>query len=296
MPYAWQVARSETHGLGYDRVDDDPNVAVLVATMDATAGWNSTRDLRRWERSGLGLVTGQRLLDVGCGLGDAALALADDLGEHGEIVGVDASTEMLRIARERAMAATCRVRWSVGDALDLNEQDASFDAVRSERTLQWVADPSRAVAEIARVVRPGGRVSLIDTDWSTFRVDVGDDQLGARVREALRVERGRSSNVGSRLGALVRGAGLRLLAETTATQMWTEWNPDDSPAPAGCFSMRSLAEDLVSVGQLGPSEIEQFVSTVHDAARNGRFSMSITVFAVIAESPAQQIPGSAPAG
>jgi len=55
--------------------------------------------------------------------------------------------------------------------------------------------------------------------------------------------------------------------------------------------MRSLAEDLVSVGQLGPSEIDQFVSTVHDAARNDRFSMSVIVFAVIAESPAQQIPG-----
>lgn len=285
------MARGETHGLGYDRVDDDLNVAVLVATMDATAGWDSTRDLRRWERCGLGLVTGQRLLDVGCGLGDAALALADDLGKHGEIVGVDASTEMLRIACERATAATCRVRWSVGDALALDEQDASFDAVRSERTLQWVSDPSRAVGEIARVVRPGGRVSLIDTDWSTFRVDVGDDRLGARVRDALRVERNRSSNVGSRLGALVRDAGLRLLAETTATQIWTEWNPDDSPAPAGCFSMRSLAEDLVSVGQLGPSEIDQFVSTVHDAARNDRFSMSVIVFAVIAESPAQQIPG-----
>jgi len=285
------MARGETHGLGYDRVDDDPNVAVLVATMDETAGWDSTRELRRWERGGLGLVRGQRLLDVGCGLGDAALALADDLGEYGEIVGVDASTEMLRIARERATAATCRVRWSVGDAIALDEQDASFDAVRSERTLQWVADPSRAVGEMARVVRPGGRVSLIDTDWSTFRVDVGDDQLGARVRDALRVERNRSSNVGNRLGALIRDAGLRLLAETTATQIWTEWDPDESPAPAGCFSMRSLAEDLVSVGQLGPSEIDQFVSTVHDAARNGRFSMSIIVFAVIAESPAQPIPG-----
>jgi len=102
---------------------------------------------------------------------------------------------------------------------------------------------------------------------------------------------GFSTWVGSRLGALVRDAGLRLLAETTSTQIWTEWNPDESPAPAGCFSMRSLAEDLVSVGQLGPSEIDQFVSTVHDAARNDRFSMSIIVFAVIAESPAQQTPG-----
>jgi SAM-dependent methyltransferase len=250
--------------------------------MDATAEWEATRRLRAWERDGLGLDRGQRLLDVGCGLGDAALALAAALGPEGEIVGVDASAEMIDVARKRGRAAACRVRFSVGDALALDEPDDTFDAARSERTLQWLPDPQAAVSELARVLRPGGRVSLIDTDWSTFSIQVGDDDLSTRVREAMRVERRRPSKIGRRLPELVRRAGLEVLATTEATQTWDRWDPDGSPAPQGCFSMSSLADDLVDVGQLEPRERARFVSTIDRAARDGRFSMALTMYAVVA--------------
>ena len=276
------VGTHETHGLGYDRVDDDPNVAVLLATMDATAGWEATRRLRAWERDQLRLDVGQRLLDVGCGLGDAALALAEDLGDDGEVVGVDASVEMVTIAQKRASASRCHVRFAVGDALALDEPDDYFDVARCERTLQWLTDPQAAVLEMARTLRAGGVISLIDSDWSTFALDVDDDDLARRVREAMHTERGRPSNIGRRLPQLVRAAGFEVLAETTATQTWKGWNPDASPAPDGCFSMSSLADDLVDAGQLQPSDRDRFVSTVHQAARDARFSMALTMFAVVA--------------
>ncbi len=279
------MAIDDTHGLGYELVDDDPNVSVLLATMDTTARWEATRQLRSWERRELGLGGGQRLLDVGCGLGEAALALADDLGDDGEVVGVDVSAEMVRVAQTKAGAARCRVRFTVGDACSLAEPDDSFDVVRSERTLQWLTDPVAAVAEMARVVRAGGRVSLIDTDWSTFAIDVGDDDLAAIVRNAMRNERRRPSNIGRRLHDLVRDAGLVPVARTEATHTWTAWNPDESPAPDGCFSMQSLADDLVATDQLAPTERDRFVSRIQQAARRDRFSMNLTMYAVVAAAP-----------
>ena len=275
----------DTHRLGYQRVDDDPNVAVLLATMDRTAGWDATRRLRTWERDQLGLTRGQRLLDVGCGLGEAALALAEDLGDRGAVVGIDVSEQMLRVARINARSARCRVRFTVGDACSLDEPDDSFDAARSERTLQWLADPAAAVAEMVRVVRSGGRVSLIDTDWSTFTIDVGDDALAALVRDGMGTERNRPSNVGRRLHDLVGAAGCVPLARTEATQTWTTWDPDESPAPLGCFSMESLADDLVATDRLASADRQRFVSTIHDAARRGQFSMCLTMFAVVAVAP-----------
>jgi SAM-dependent methyltransferase len=215
------MATGDTHRLGYHRVDADPNVDVLLATMDETAGWDATLLLRSWERKHLGLARGERLLDVGCGLGEAALGLAQDLGEGGEVVGVDTSETMLRVARFNARTTRCRVRFTVGDATSLDEPDDSFDAARSERTLQWLADPEAAVADMVRVVHPGGRVSLIDTDWSTLTIDVGDAALTALVRDGMRTERNRPSNIGRRLHELVRGAGCVLLARTEATQTWT---------------------------------------------------------------------------
>ena len=279
------MATEDTHGLGYHRVDDDPNVDVLLATMHGTAGWDATLRLRSWERAHLSLAHGERLLDVGCGLGEAALGLAQDLGEGGEVVGVDVSERMLRVARSNAAAARCRVRFTVGDAYSLDEPDDSFDAARSERTLQWLADPAAAVAEMVRVVRPGGRVSLIDTDWSTFTIDVGDDALAALVRDGMRTERDRPSNVGRRLHDLVGAAGCVPLARTEATRTWTTWDPDESPAPLGCFSMESLADDLVASDRLATANRPRFVSTIHDAARRGQFSMSLTMFGVVAVAP-----------
>ena len=276
------MAAGETHGLGYRQVDEDPNVSVLLGTMDATGRWEATQRLRAWEHAQLSLTAGDRLLDVGCGLGDAALALVADFGSAGELVGLDVSAEMITAARARASAAPCSVRFAVGNALELGEPDGSFNVVRSERVLQWLADPERALSEMVRVLKPGGRLSLIDTDWSSFTLDVGDEQLSSCVRRAMRVERRRPSNIGRRLATLAEGFGLTVIGQAMATQQWTAWDPDDSPAPGGCFSMASLADDLVSAGELDVNDQERFVSTVHTAAREGRFAMALTMFAVVA--------------
>ena len=277
------MGAEETHGLGYGHVDDDPNVEVLLQTMDATSRWEATQRLRSWEAMQLDLGADDRLLDVGCGQGDAALGLAASLGTGGELVGVDASEQMIRAASSRA-AATCRVTFKVGDAQNLDEPDGYFDVARSERTLQWLPDPQVAVNELRRVARPGGLVSLIDSDWSTFSIDIGDADIAERVSSAFRHERNRPSNIGNRLGDLARSAELVVEAATSATQVWTDWDPDETTAPTGCFSMSALADDLIDRGRLGPTERDRFVATVQQAARDGRFSMTLTMHAVIAHA------------
>jgi ubiquinone/menaquinone biosynthesis C-methylase UbiE len=120
----------------------------------------------------LRLAPGRRALDVGCGLGDDVHALAERV-PGGEAFGVDVSEGMIEEARRRARPDQ-PVSFQVADARALPFADGAFDAVRAERLLMHVPDAPRAVAEMVRVTRPGGRVAAFDFDWDMFFVDSPD--------------------------------------------------------------------------------------------------------------------------
>ena len=102
-----------------------------------------------------GLLPGERVIDVACGTGNAAL-LAAALGTR--VVGVDAAPRLLEVARERARATAVEVEFREGDLLDLPVDGNTADVVLSVFGVIFASDPLRACREIARVARPGGRV------------------------------------------------------------------------------------------------------------------------------------------
>lgn len=270
---------------GFEAVDEHPETKMLLDAMDETARWDAVKQLRSFEREHLALSPGQRLLDVGCGLGDASLALAADLGTDGQLVGIDFSEAMLAEATRRAAAAGCRARYAVGDACALAEPDASFDAVRSERVLQWVPDPERAIAEMARVVRPGGLLCLADSDFSTMRLTIGDPGLEGRLHATMGVDRDRQTTIGGRLDRVAEAVGLALVAQTSATHVWSAYDPDASPRLPGWAPWPFTARLMVEAGELAPEEVDGFISAVEHAGRAGRFRMELTMFAVVARRP-----------
>ena len=104
-----------------------------------------------------------RVLDLACGTGDLAFA-AGRRAIAGEVLGVDASAEMIEIANDRAVdeAPGGNVRFEVGDLSTLDAADGSVDAVVAGYALRNVPDHERAIAEIARVLRPGGVLATLD--------------------------------------------------------------------------------------------------------------------------------------
>ena len=123
-----------------------------------TVGLDQQRRLRAADLSGVG--PGDRALDVATGTGDLALELAARVGPSGEVVGSDFAEEMLARARAKAGEATVRFEW--GNALALPYDAASFDAATVGFGARNFADLGRGVAEMARVVRPGGRVVILE--------------------------------------------------------------------------------------------------------------------------------------
>ncbi len=112
----------------------------------------------RWRRRAVdlsGAGPGSRVLDVATGTGDLALALRE---RGADVVGMDFSEEMLALARRKAPDVT--FEW--GEALELGYDDASFDAATVGFGARNFADLERGIAEMTRVVRPGGRVVILE--------------------------------------------------------------------------------------------------------------------------------------
>jgi demethylmenaquinone methyltransferase / 2-methoxy-6-polyprenyl-1,4-benzoquinol methylase len=146
---------SEVRGM-FDRI---AGVYDLMNTA-MTAGLHHRWRERAADRAEL--VPGDRALDVCCGTGDLALALARRCGPSGEVVGCDFSEPMLELARRKAAREGTAVRFEWADALELPYEDESFDAVAVGFGVRNLADLERGVAELTRVIRPGGRLVILE--------------------------------------------------------------------------------------------------------------------------------------
>jgi SAM-dependent methyltransferase len=109
-------------------------------------------------------ISGGAVLDVGCGTGEILARLAAKYPEA-SFTGVDLEESHLARAAARCAEFGDRIRFEPGDAMALHFPDASFDVVLCRHVLQAVPDAARVIAEIKRVVRPGGRVHLIAEDY-----------------------------------------------------------------------------------------------------------------------------------
>ena len=146
-------------GMFFSDVDASGHEAVADGYLRLVAA--RLAETRRQGYDLLGVSEGWSVLDVGCGLGEVCADLSEIVGAQGRVVGVDASSGL--VARAREQWSHLPIEFGVGDAEALDFGDATFDAVRAERVLQHLDHPATAIGEMARVVRPGGRVSVFDS-------------------------------------------------------------------------------------------------------------------------------------
>jgi ubiquinone/menaquinone biosynthesis C-methylase UbiE len=169
------------------------------------------------------------VLDLGCGTGLAARAIARREGFRGKIFGIDLSPYLVaaaeRLAREEGIGG--RVAFRAGDVRSLGLPDRSADAVVAHTLLSHVEDPLVVLKEAARVVRPGGSLGIFDGDYASLTFGHPDSAKGKATDETLIGALVTNPRVMRDLPRLLRAAGLELvtyfphvLAEAGRATFW----------------------------------------------------------------------------
>lgn len=185
------------------------------------------------------LEPGMSLLDVGCGPG----TLTTDLGRRvapGRTVGVDSSEEVLDEAR-RTAADVDNVEFQSGDAYGLEFADGTFDVVHAHQLLHHLGRPVDALAEMRRVLSPGGILASREVDYAAvvwFPADEYLERWNALYHE-ISTRNGAEADAGRRLAGWVRQAGFEDL--TVGSSTWTFADPSDRKWWADSWAERCLS-------------------------------------------------------
>src|SRR5690242_8008391 len=198
----------------------------------------STADVVRQRAEVLELLAaqpGERVLDVGSGPGFLVASLADAVGPSGVVHGVDRSRPMNAVARDLTSSRSW-VGIAEGDALALPYAGGIFDAAVSTQVYEYVADIPAALAELRRVLRRGGRVLVLDTDWDSVVWHVADRERHRRVMAAWE-EHLVHPHLPCTLPGQLRRAGFRV----TGRHLIPLFNPRLEPNSFSALNMEMIA-------------------------------------------------------
>ena len=139
--------------------------ASIAGKYDATNSVLSMGTHHRWRKTAVrmsGAKAGMSVLDCATGTGDLALEFKKAVGDEGSVLGTDFCAEMMETAPAKADASGLPVRFETADAMDLPYNDNSFDIASISFGIRNVDDPLICLQELARVVKPGGKVIVLE--------------------------------------------------------------------------------------------------------------------------------------
>jgi ubiquinone/menaquinone biosynthesis C-methylase UbiE len=258
----------------FSDVDASGQAAEHAAYLDRTA--RMMEEQRRSWFEWLRLGPGDAVLDAGSGMGEVTRMLATLVRPSGRAVGVDLSAELVERARARAEAVP-DVEFEIGTVTALGFDAKTFDAAYSERVFMHLTEPDAAMAELFRVLRPHGRVVIVDGDHARSAVDADDlDLAGLLHARAMRELANPAS--GLRLRSQMVVAGFSDVTVESVPQLFT----DGAALRAGAARpLTARLDELVAAGEITRVRADTHLADQERREAEGRY-FAVGMFYLVA--------------
>jgi ubiquinone/menaquinone biosynthesis C-methylase UbiE len=246
----------------------------LVQYLEYSDSLPETRRMKLNSYQYLGLAKGETVLDAGCGPGYDVLRMAPIVGDTGHVTGIDLNERMIAIAGAKAKGTGLPVSFRTCDVRKLPFPDASFDAVRIERTLQILDNPGQILDEVVRVLRPGGRLLSLEPDWETFVCDPGSRDT-ARTFFRFCADQFPDGSTGRKLYRYFRERGLADVVVHPEPLILHDFN-----LASKIMNMEQFLAVAQDEGVLSREEVGAWLRELKAADAKGRVTFSGMMFAV----------------
>jgi arsenite methyltransferase len=205
------------------------------------------------------LTAGERVIDIGCGPGFLCQSIAAAVGPTGRVVGIDISDDMIDFATRHKGSET--IEYRVGSATALPFEAAQFDVAVSAQVIEYLADANAALREIARVVRPGGRAFIVDTDFDSCVWHAADAVRMARIMKGWEMHCA-DPRLPRTLILRLRAVGFKIVHVEGFPIVNTTWRPGDfshglSQLMANFLLTRGFERRLIDAWLADLAETEQ---------------------------------------
>lgn len=222
---------------------------------------------------------GERVLDLGSGPGFMTLEAGRMVGEGGAVFGVDKSAPMLALAQERCTSQP-HVSFREADALRLPFEDGGFDAAIVSQVYEYVTDMEAALTELFRVLRPGGRALIMDTDWGSLVWIAQDAARAKRIFTAWDAHLA-DPHLPRRLSPLLHGAGFEIVDSRVLPLLNTEY-----PAENYSHGMVSvIVPFVIRKGGVPKEEAKAWAEDLMALGERGEYFFSLNRYVFLARKP-----------
>lgn len=214
-------------------------------------------------------ITKGNIVDLGCGSGIDVCEMAEKMGPSVQITGVDHDSEMIKVAREKAIKQV-NTTFICSEASPLPFEKESVDGLRAERLMQHLKNPKEVTGEIHRVLKKNAPVVIVETDWQGMTCYTGHTVVENKIQQYLVQEKTNNGLASRRILDYLKQQSFKGAKKSIFPILLSSLKEANA-----VLKLEEIVAEMKNKNQLDSAEVEGFISTLREQDAENSFACSV---------------------